>query len=187
MDVMASATDPAIDLPRGSAIDEAWRVAVSPGQADGRLVAESMDREVEANQVPLPAHLDAGLREALAGGGITALYAHQLEALRASETENVIVTSGTASGKSLAFNMPVLDAIARDPKARAIYLYPTKALAQDQARKLAEIAPGGLRHAIYDGDTPREERRAIRGRSNLILSNPDMLHVGVLPLSLIHI
>ena len=181
MDVMASATDPAIDLPWGSAIDEAWRVAVSPGQADGRLVAESMDREVEANQVPLPAHLDAGLREALAGGGITALYAHQLEALRASETENVIVTSGTASGKSLAFNMPVLDAIARDPKARAIYLYPTKALAQDQARKLAEIAPGGLRHAIYDGDTPREERPAIRRRSNLILTNPDMLHVGVLP------
>ena len=93
----------------------------------------------------------------------------------------MIVTSGTASGKSLAFNMPVLDAIARDPKARAIYLYPTKALAQDQARKLAEIAPGGLRHAIYDGDTPREERPAIRRRSNLILTNPDMLHVGVLP------
>ncbi len=93
----------------------------------------------------------------------------------------MIVTSGTASGKSLAFNMPVLDAIARDPKARAIYLYPTKALAQDQARKLAEIAPGGLRQAIYDGDTPREERPAIRRRSNLILTNPDMLHVGVLP------
>ena len=93
----------------------------------------------------------------------------------------MIVTSGTASGKSLAFNMPVLDAIARDPKVRALYLYPTKALAQDQARKLAEIAPRGLRHAIYDGDTPREERPAIRRRANLILTNPDMLHVGVLP------
>ncbi|HYI98510.1 MAG TPA: DEAD/DEAH box helicase [Thermoleophilaceae bacterium] len=178
---MAADPTQALDLPWGTAIDEAWRAAISPGQADGRLVAESMEREVAANQVPLPAQLDDGLREALAGVGITSLYAHQLEALRASETENVIVTSGTASGKSLAFNMPVLDAIARDPTARAIYLYPTKALAQDQARKLAEIAPGGLRHAIYDGDTPREERPAIRRRSNLILTNPDMLHVGVLP------
>jgi DEAD/DEAH box helicase domain-containing protein len=93
----------------------------------------------------------------------------------------VMVTSGTASGKSLAFNVPVLDTLAHDPLARAIYLYPTKALAQDQARKLSELAGRFLRHAIYDGDTPREERRAIRQRSNLILTNPDMLHVGVLP------
>ena len=131
--------------------------------------------------MPLPAQLDPGLRAALERSGVRTLYAHQLEALRAAETANVIVTSGTASGKSLAFNMPVLDAIGRDPKARAFYLYPTKALAQDQARKLTEIAPGGLRLAIYDGDTPREERPAIRRRSNLILTNPDMLHVGVLP------
>jgi DEAD/DEAH box helicase domain-containing protein len=93
----------------------------------------------------------------------------------------VIVTSGTASGKSLSFNLPVLDAIAADPKSRALYLYPTKALAQDQARKLAELSPPGLRHAIYDGDTPRDDRPAIRRRSNLILSNPDMLNVSVLP------
>ena len=79
----------------------------------------------------------------------------------------MIVTSGTASGKSLAFNLPVLDAIARDPNDRALYLYPTKALAQDQARKLAQVAPRGLRPAIYDGDTPREERPAIRRGSNL--------------------
>jgi DEAD/DEAH box helicase domain-containing protein len=75
----------------------------------------------------------------------------------------------------------VLDTLAHDRRARALYLYPTKALAQDQARKLHELGSGFLRHAIYDGDTPREERRAIRGRSNLILTNPDMLHVGVLP------
>ena len=92
-----------------------------------------------------------------------------------------MITSGTASGKSLAFNLPVLDGIARDPKRRALYLYPTKALAQDQARKLAELRPPGLREAIYDGDTPREERPAIRRRSNLVLTNPDMLHVGLLP------
>src|SRR6185312_5355885 len=85
------------------------------------------------------------------------------------------------SGKSLAFNLPVLDGIAREPKRRALYLYPTKALAQDQARKLAELRPPGLREAIYDGDTPREERPAIRRRNNLVLTNPDMLHVGLLP------
>ena len=169
------------DLPWGSAIDEAWRAAIDPGRADGRLVAESAEREQEASEVQLPDQLHPDLRAALERSGITTLYAHQLEALRASETANVIVTSGTASGKSLAFNMPVLDAIARDPKVRALYLYPTKALAQDQARKLAEIAPGGLRPAIYDGDTPREERSAVRRGSNLILTNSDMLHVGVLP------
>jgi DEAD/DEAH box helicase domain-containing protein len=179
---MASAEDlPADDLPWGSAIDEAWHAAIDPGRADGRLVAESAEREQEANEVPLPAQLDPGLREALERSGVRTLYAHQLEALRSAEDANVVVTSGTASGKSLAFNMPVLDAIGRDPKARALYLYPTKALAQDQARKLTEIAPGGLRLAIYDGDTPREERPAVRRQSNLILTNPDMLHVGVLP------
>jgi DEAD/DEAH box helicase domain-containing protein len=178
----AARTSEAPDLPWGSAIDEAWRVAIDPGRKDGRLVAESAEREQEANEVPLPAQLDPGLRAALERAGIRTLYAHQLEALRASETDDLVITSATASGKSLAFNMPVLDAIARDPRgARALYLYPTKALAQDQARKLLEIAPGGLEHAIYDGDTPREERPAIRRRSNLILTNPDMVHVSLLP------
>jgi len=92
-----------------------------------------------------------------------------------------VVPTGTASGKSLAFNLPVLDAIARDPKIRALYLYPTKALSQDQARALAELRLKGLRPAIYDGDTPSERRWQIRKWSNLILTNPDMLHVGVLP------
>lgn len=145
----------AADLPWGSAVDEAWRAAIDPGRADGRLVFESAEREQEANEVPLPEQLDPSLREALGRVGVTTLYAHQLEALRAAEGSDVIVTSGTASGKSLAFNMPVLDGMARDPSSRAFYLYPTKALAQDQARKLAEIAPGGMRLAIYDGDTPR--------------------------------
>jgi DEAD/DEAH box helicase domain-containing protein len=172
----------AMDLPWASAVDEAWRAAIDPGRKDGRLVAESAEREVAANEVPIPAQLHPELRAALERAGIRTLYAHQLEALRASESEDIVVTSATASGKSLAFNMPVLDAIARDPRgARALYLYPTKALAQDQARKLFEVAPGGLRHAIYDGDTPREERPAIRRQSNLILTNPDMVHVSLLP------
>ena len=92
----------------------------------------------------------------------------------------MIVTSGTASGKSLSFNLPVLDRIARDPKSRALYIYPTKALAQDQARKLAQLEPPGLALAIYDGDTPREERPAIRRQANLILTNPDMVSMGML-------
>ncbi len=180
---MEAARPDSVVTPWGaSVVDEAWRAAIDRGRGDGRLVAESAEREVEANEVPLPAQLDRGLVAALGEVGVRGLYSHQLEALRASVTSDVVVTSGTASGKSLAFNMPVLDAIARDPVgARALYLYPTKALAQDQARKLAEIAPGGLRHAIYDGDTPREERPAIRRRSNLILTNPDMVHVSLLP------
>ena len=173
--------DAATGLPWGSAIDEGWRAALDPGRRDGRLVAESAEREHEAIEVPIPSSVEAGLAAALEGAGIGSLYAHQLATLRAAESANVIVTSGTASGKSLAFNLPVLDAIARDRHARALYLYPTKALAQDQARKLAELSPPGLRQAIYDGDTPKEERRAVRRRSNLILTNPDMLHVGILP------
>jgi DEAD/DEAH box helicase domain-containing protein len=93
----------------------------------------------------------------------------------------VIVTTGTASGKSLAFNLPVLDTLCRDPGARALYLYPAKALSQDQARALGAFRLAQLRPAIYDGDTPREQRQAIRRRSNLVLTNPDMLHVGILP------
>jgi DEAD/DEAH box helicase domain-containing protein len=122
------------------------------------------------------------VREALARRGIDVLYAHQAEAYEAAQRGgNVIVTTGTASGKTLAFNLPVLDALAADRHARALYLYPTKALAQDQARSLGELGVPGVRAAIYDGDTPPERRRQIRGWANLVLTNPDMLHIGVLP------
>ena len=130
----------------------------------------------------LPDSLDPALAEALRRAGIESLYTPPgARPTRPRADSNLILTSGTASGKSLAFNLPVLDGIARDPNRRALYLYPTKALAQDQARKLGELRPPGLREAIYDGDTPREERPAIRRRNNLVLTNPDMLHVGVLP------
>jgi DEAD/DEAH box helicase domain-containing protein len=92
-----------------------------------------------------------------------------------------VVTTGTASGKSLAFSLPVLDAVARERTARALFLYPTKALAQDQARWLARLGQRGLRPAIYDGDTPIQQRAHVRRTANAILTNPDMLHVGVLP------
>ena len=122
------------------------------------------------------------MREALARNGVGSLFSHQAEAWESVMTRgHTIVTTGTASGKSLCFNLPVLHMLSCDPRARALYLYPTKALAQDQARRLSELRTPALRHAIYDGDTPREERTAIRRRSNLVLTNPDMLHVGILP------
>src|SRR5947199_6039002 len=134
---------------------------------------------VEAQTVPLPDELEPRLREALP---LSELYLHQRAAWDAARRgEHVILATGTASGKSLAFNLPVLDAIAREPKTRALYLYPTKALAQDQARALAELRAPNVRAAIYDGDTPAERRWQVRKWANVILTNPDMLHVGVLP------
>ncbi len=136
----------------------------------------------EARTAPFPDELDPRVASALAAQGITELYTHQAEAwAAAARGEHVIVTTGTASGKTLAFNLPVLNALAAEPKLRALYLYPTKALAQDQARTLASYRIPRLRPAIYDGDTPSERRWQIRKWANVILSNPDMLHVGVLP------
>jgi DEAD/DEAH box helicase domain-containing protein len=135
--------------------------------------------ERAARFVPLPDGLDGRVGDAI---GVPELYAHQAEVWNASRRgEHVIVTTGTASGKTLAFNLPVLDALARDPHARALYLYPTKALAQDQFQTLSRYGLAGLKPAVYDGDTAIEHRRHIRGWANVILTNPDMIHVGVLP------
>ena len=163
-----------------SLLESPWSIAIDPARRDGRIVAEGAEEERKARRVGLPASLDPALAAALGAAGIERLYSHQRQAFEAAAS-NLIITSGTASGKSLAFNLPVLDGIAREPKRRALYLYPTKALAQDQARKLGQLRPPGLREAIYDGDTPREERPPIRRRNNLVLTNPDMLHVGLLP------
>ena len=136
----------------------------------------------EARTAPFPNELHPGLRAALEARGVHELYVHQAEAwAAAARGEHVAVVTGTASGKSLAFNLPVLDTLAREPKKRALYLYPTKALAQDQLRSLTELKVPRVRAAIYDGDTEAERRWQIRKWSNLLLSNPDMLHVGVLP------
>ena len=158
----------------------AWERLLEAGEIDERLVTTSVDEPRESRTVPVPMDLAPGLAAALERIGVTELYSHQLEALEAARVGNVIVTSGTASGKSLSFNLPVLDAIAVDPKSRALYIYPTKALAQDQARKLSQLGLSQLRHAIYDGDTPRDDRAGIRRRSNLVLTNPDMLNMAVL-------
>jgi len=135
-----------------------------------------------ARVAAMPEELDPRVRSALEGRGVASLYAHQAEAWEAAARgEHVIVTTGTASGKTLAFNLPVLDALARQPKHRVLYLYPTKALAQDQARALTAYGVPRLRPAVYDGDTPADQRWQIRKWANAILSNPDMLHVGILP------
>jgi DEAD/DEAH box helicase domain-containing protein len=157
-----------------------WEPLLETG-AEEELVATTREPARAGATSPLPEDIDSSLRDALSLAGIEALWSHQADALESARRGHTIVTTGTASGKSLAFNLPVLDTLATDLAARAFYLYPTKALAQDQARKLSQLGGRFLRHAIYDGDTPREERRAIRQRSNLVLTNPDMLHVGVLP------
>jgi DEAD/DEAH box helicase domain-containing protein len=138
--------------------------------------------EREAQLVPIPDELHPQVRETLERQGLKALYRHQAESFAAaSRGEHLVVSTGTASGKTLAFNLPVLDALAAEPKLRALYLYPTKALAQDQARALGAFGLPRLRPAIYDGDTESERRWQIRKWANVILTNPDMLHVGVLP------
>jgi len=155
-----------------------WEPVLETG-ADEELVTTSVQEGTRGVETPVPDDLHPALLASL--GEVHTLWSHQADTLEAARRGHTIVTTGTASGKSLAFNLPVLDTLASDPAARAFYLYPTKALAQDQARGLARLGGKFLRQAIYDGDTPREDRASIRRRSNLILTNPDMLHVGVLP------
>ncbi len=165
-----------------TSITTPWKELLEAGR-DEQLVAQSREGARAGQAVALPDdRLHPAVASALRGAGIEQLWSHQAEALESVLGRgHTIVTTGTASGKSLAFNLPVLEVLARDRRARALYLYPTKALAQDQARALTALRAAFLRPAIYDGDTPREERRAIRARTNLILTNPDMLNVGVLP------
>jgi DEAD/DEAH box helicase domain-containing protein len=162
-----------------------WSTLLDEGRADGRLVREAREGSASpaaADRQEPPANLHPDVLSALARSGVERLYSHQAEALEAAWAASTIVTTGTASGKSLCFNLPTLEVLCRDTRARALYLYPTKALAQDQARALAAFGLGErLRPAIYDGDTPREARAQIRRRANVVLTNPDMLHVGILP------
>ena len=133
-------------------------------------------------------HLSAPVRQALGAAGTQELYTHQAEAINAVlDGRHVVVATSTASGKTLCFNVPVLEALARDPLARALYLYPTKALAQDQLgkwRALVSGAGGGVVNplaATYDGDTPQSARARLRKSARILLTNPDMLHTAILP------
>ncbi len=133
---------------------------------------------------PFPTDLPAPLREALSTRGIHQLYSHQLSAwehVRAGR--NIILATGTASGKTLAYNLPVIAAILQDPEARALYLFPTKALSQDQLAVIRDQLSvlRSLTTGIYDGDTPQSHRPSIRNSARIVLTNPDMLHTGILP------
>ena len=132
--------------------------------------------------VPWPAWVPEELRRRLAERGIAAPWSHQEAAASLAHAgTHVVVSTGTGSGKSLAYQLPVLASLLADPRATALYLAPTKALAADQLRALDALAPDGIRPAGYDGDTPREEREWVRAHSRLVLTNPDMLHRGILP------
>ncbi len=130
---------------------------------------------------PLP----APLTQALSRRGIGELYTHQAQAVSAVRRgENVVVSTSTASGKTLCYNLPVLEAMLKDRHARALYIFPTKALAQDQLRSLRELteeAMPPLRYDTFDGDTPQGRRGRIKKESRIVLTNPDMLAVGILP------
>jgi DEAD/DEAH box helicase domain-containing protein len=141
--------------------------------------------ERPARYAPFPAGLDDRLRSALVERGLEALYTHQALAVAAAlRGEHVTVVTPAASGKTLCYELPVLHNLLADPQARALFLYPTKALAQDQRAELNDLI-GRLRDplpcGVYDGDTPSSQRRPIRERARIVLSNPDMLHAGILP------
>jgi DEAD/DEAH box helicase domain-containing protein len=149
------------------------------------IVVNRLLPPVEASYVPFPADLDERLVRALQAGGINRIYTHQgetWEELR--QNHHVVVVTPTASGKTLCYNLPTLQALLRDPAARSLYLFPTKALSQDQQSELNDlVGSGGLpvKVATYDGDTPESLRVSARDTGRIIISNPDMLHAGILP------
>src|SRR5216117_4057108 len=133
---------------------------------------------------PFPSTMDPRIIEALRARGIEQLYSHQARAWDLVQSgRHVVVVTPTASGKTLCYNLPVLQALVHRPDARALYVFPTKALAQDQLAELEQLAKQlpEMRMFTYDGDTPQDARRAVRARANLVLTNPDMLHSGILP------
>jgi DEAD/DEAH box helicase domain-containing protein len=139
----------------------------------------------EAQFADFPASIDAALGELLKRRGIERLYCHQAESIEKSLAgKNVVVVTPTASGKTLCYNIPVLNSIFSHFETRALYLFPTKALAQDQMEELyqlIQLSGKDIRTFTYDGDTPQDARKAIRAQGHVVLTNPDMLHAGILP------
>ena len=132
-----------------------------------------------------PEDLHPKLRARLEGRGYEGLYTHQSEVFaHVAAGRDVVVVTPTASGKTLCYNLPVLDRVLKDPDARALYLFPTKALAQDQLAELhgtIEALGADIGTFTYDGDTPQDARKSIRARAHVVITNPDMLHKGILP------
>src|SRR5438132_1916377 len=138
-----------------------------------------------ASYAEYPAWLDGRISATLRRRGILSLYSHQADALESTHAgKHTVIVTPTASGKTLCYDLPVIDAIAKDPSARALYLFPTKALAQDQLAALERLAGEidiELGTYTYDGDTPPQARAAIRSAGHVVITNPDMLHTGILP------
>src|SRR3954454_10323253 len=139
---------------------EPWEALLARGREDERLVRQATEHERHGEMGALPADLHPSVTAALGRRGVDFLWGHQADALYAAAEGHVMLTTGTASGKSLCFQLPTLELLARDATARALYLYPAKALAQDQARSLHAFGVRRARPVIYDGDTPREQRAA---------------------------
>ncbi len=173
---------------------ESHEAAERLGDQDPHVTAIRRLPALIAQHAPFPEALDPRLIRAFQARGIDQLYTHQAESIdHAVHGRHVVIVTPTASGKTLCYNAPVLDAILKDPASRALYLFPTKALAQDQFANLQQLVellahddaqpdagpPIGV--FTYDGDTPQDARRAIRGKAHVVLSNPDMLHSGILP------
>lgn len=139
----------------------------------------------DARYAEFPPCIGEDLKKVLAGRGIERLYTHQAQAIeKAVAGRNVVVVTPTASGKTLCYNLPVIQKILEDPESRALYLFPTKALSQDQLTGLHEITAAlGREIKVYtfDGDTPATARKAIRTAGHIVVTNPDMLHTGILP------
>jgi DEAD/DEAH box helicase domain-containing protein len=191
----ARRTDPAHDQALTAALDRLTGGAPgSLGQQradnpDGWITTIRRMPPFEARHAPFAEALEGRLCDVLRQRGMDRLYTHQALAIdHALAGRHVVVTTPTASGKTLCYNAPVLSTILRDPSARALYLFPTKALAQDQLAELHDLSDQLSRRNeleigvfTYDGDTPQDARRAIRGRAHIVLSNPDMIHSGILP------
>ena len=186
----ARRTDPAHDQALTAALERlTGGVPDRPDTPDAWITAVRRLAPLDARYAPFGDHIDARLCDVLRQRGVDQLYTHQAQAIEhALAGRHVVVTTPTASGKTLCYNAPVLSTILRDPSARALYLFPTKALAQDQLAELHELSDLLSRRNeleigvfTYDGDTPQDARRAIRGRAHVVLSNPDMVHSGILP------
>ena len=156
-----------------------------PADFQGEITLDHVIPEVTALFAPLPSELRPDLVTALAGRGIERLYSHQADAYEAvRKGRHLVVVTPTASGKTLCYNLPVLQRLLENPEKRALYLFPTKALAQDQLAELSALKHGlpiELRVDTYDGDTPPGRRTAIREGGHVVMTNPDMLHAGLLP------
>ncbi len=161
---------------------DAWLKSHSVRQC---LTADIRTQGQDASSQPMLPELSPALRKSLAARGITELFSHQADAIAAAQRgRHVVIATPTASGKSLCFHLPVLQALAEDPSASALFLYPTKALSRDQEHALRQVitdAQLGVTATVYDGDTPGDARRLARERCRIVLTNPDMLHAGILP------